>query len=155
MGLGSKKMAPTTGQAVAACSLQLRRWPPSPALVAKARPQSQRKFPLSSRLTAPVAPLRYLPEQLAHRVLGPAGPGPLPVHSSALHSHQAHRHLPPSHRRLCELSAGSVSKVRSHEPHTNLPCSLVVGGPLAPPRKRAEHAEQSVFAPLGPGPWRG
>ena len=29
-------LAPTTGQVLAACSLQLRRWPPSPALVAKA-----------------------------------------------------------------------------------------------------------------------
>ena len=65
------------------------------------------------------------------------------------------RHLPPSHRRLCELSAEIVSKVRSQEPHTNLPCSLVVGGPLAPPRKRPEQAEQSVLTPLGPGPWLG
>ena len=46
-----------------------------------------------------------------------------------------------------------VSKARPQSSHTNLPCSLVVGGPLAPPRKRAEHAEQSVLAPLGPGPW--
>ena len=29
-------LAPTTGQVLAVCSLQLRRWPPSPALVAKA-----------------------------------------------------------------------------------------------------------------------
>ena len=65
------------------------------------------------------------------------------------------RHLPPSHRRLCELSAEIVSKVRSHEPHTYLPCSLVGGGPLAPPRKRPEQAEQSVLTPLGPGPWLG
>ena len=40
-------------------------------------------------------------------------------------------------------------------PPTYLPCSLVVGGPLAPPRKRPEQAEQSVLAPLGPGPWLG
>ena len=110
---------------------------------------------MSSRLTAPVAPLRYRPEQLAQSVLAPCGPGPLPVHASALHSHQPHRHLPPSHRRLCELSAEIVSKVRSHEPHTYLPCSLVGGGPLAPPRKRPEQAEQSVLTPLGPGPWLG
>ena len=72
-----------------------------------ARPQSQRKLPLSSRLTAPVAPLRYRPEQLAQSVLAPCGPGPLPVHSSALHSHQPHRHLPPSELRVrgCPRSA--------------------------------------------------
>ena len=63
------------------------------------------------------------------------------------------KYTPPSQRARCEPRPEIVSKARPQSSHTNLPCSLVVGGPLAPPRKRAEQAEQSVLAPLGPGPW--
>mmetsp|Transcript_10136 Transcript_10136/g.25099 ORF Transcript_10136/g.25099 Transcript_10136/m.25099 type:complete len:302 (+) Transcript_10136:2427-3332(+) len=57
-----------------------------------------------------------------------------------------------SQKRLCPPSAPIESNWRGHRSQTNLPSSLVDGGPVCPLRKRLLHAEHSVFAPSGPGP---
>ena len=98
----------------------------------------------------PVCPDRKRPEHGAHSVDAPSGPGPLPEHSSALHMHQRHRQTPPSQKRRCEPRPRMSVNVRSQVPQRNSPRSFCCGIAFAPPRKRAPHAEHSVFSPFGP-----
>ena len=70
--------------------------------------------------------------------------------------HHRHFHSPPSQNRLWPPSAPIDSNFLAHPSHTKRdePSSSVVlvGGPVWPLRKRAEHGEHSVLAPSGPGP---
>ena len=52
----------------------------------------------------------------------------------------------------CQWRGGRHARAVAALLTTCSPCSLVAGGPLAPPRKRPEQAEHNVLAPLGPGP---
>ena len=73
-------------------------------------------MPNTSITAGPVAPVRYLPAQLLHKVRGPSGPGPLPAALSFV-SHHWQLQLPPSQVRLWMPRARNDSKVESHLSH--------------------------------------
>jgi hypothetical protein len=77
-------------------------------------------------------------------VPSPCGPADLPVVSDSLHWHHWQRHEPPVQVRRCEVWPAMSSKSWPQPlSQMYLPLASRVTGPVAPPRKREPHAEQS------------
>ena len=74
---------------------QKRRCPPkAPSVSNSFLHASHTYLPSSLRSGGPVAPCFHLELHGAHSVFAPLGPGPFAWHSSTLHSHHSHDHLP-------------------------------------------------------------
>ena len=119
--------------------------------MSKARPHSSHTYlPVSSLGGGPEWPDFHRCEHEVHSVAGPSGPTLLLPHSCPLKWHHAHRHMPPSQKRRWPPRELMLGKPRPQKSHAYSPLSFWAGGVLCPERNRAPHAEQSVFAPLGP-----
>jgi len=120
-------------------------------MFSKARLQlSHTNLPVSSLGGGPEWPDFQRCEQEVHSVAGPSGPVLLLPHSCPLQRHHVHCHVPPSQKRRWPPSELMLGKPRPQKSHAYSPLSFWEGGLLWPERYRALHAEQSVFAPLGP-----